>query len=536
MVAKHACDQVDRDLKEKELALLQQPEHRGHPTIQQPVLPPRLPTGTTGVKATVPTLDPHSLCVPIKKSMWIDDTKDLTYFPDLAGCSLKADTLSFHTQKRRVRVAKYGAECEQTANLARRRAVLNSVSRFVDTSAFSKKQLKGVVDAVTKRPVPPSPPPKDASVTAAAAAAISDSTDQPYEDWSNSHSTMWCSRCFVYDCNFHGVSQPRLDLEAQNRLALQKERTDCWKKAFKPSHDEDDDRPAVAAADDAPLTTFQTTVAKELFIVFEGNVDLMAEAMGAQKKRVQEYCDAQKLKVPLVPKTVTRKDTNPSNYYSVKNYNQVWYGAYRNAKIFPMFEPCVHEGPCSLEVDCRCVVSRNFCTHACSMGSASKNFFRGCDCKGDCSTEACTCASASRECDPALCKCGVSCCDDSEKTQLCKNSNMLMGRGVHLLLGPSTVAGYGVFAKHNIPKGTFVGEYVGEAISQEEAERRGRIADARKSTYLLMPASDVSIDCLRKGGLTRFINHPPQGEPPNLSSASKWPACTDSFIAPSLLC
>ena len=40
---------------------------------------------------------------------------------------------------------------------------------------------------------------------------------------------------------------------------------------------------------------------------------------------------------------------------------------------------------------------------------------------------------------------------------------------------PSSVAGWGLFARDVILKGQLILEYVGELVSQEEADRRGQV-------------------------------------------------------------
>ena len=45
------------------------------------------------------------------------------------------------------------------------------------------------------------------------------------------------------------------------------------------------------------------------------------------------------------------------------------------------------------------------------------------------------------------------------------------------MLAKSNIAGWGCFTKFSVSKGDFIGEYVGEVISHDEAERRGSIAD-----------------------------------------------------------
>lgn len=84
-----------------------------------------------------------------------------------------------------------------------------------------------------------------------------------------------------------------------------------------------------------------------------------------------------------------------------------------------------------------------------------------------------------------------------------------MRRHAHLLRAESSIkdAGFGVYTKHALKKGEFVHEYVGEVISQEEAERRGIIYDKLNMSYLFNLSSDFVVDASRKGNKTRYINH-----------------------------
>jgi SET domain-containing protein len=73
------------------------------------------------------------------------------------------------------------------------------------------------------------------------------------------------------------------------------------------------------------------------------------------------------------------------------------------------------------------------------------------------------------------------------------------------LIARSDISGWGLFNKYPLKAGDFIGEYVGEAITQEEAERRGVLYDVKNQNYLFLAASDLVIDAMRKGNKMRFI-------------------------------
>ncbi|XP_072038222.1 histone-lysine N-methyltransferase SUV39H2-like isoform X2 [Amphiura filiformis] len=72
--------------------------------------------------------------------------------------------------------------------------------------------------------------------------------------------------------------------------------------------------------------------------------------------------------------------------------------------------------------------------------------------------------------------------------------------------------GWGVKTLQDIKKNSFVMEYVGEVISNEEAERRGRVYDANGRTYLFdLDYNDgdcpFTVDAGRYGNVSHFVNH-----------------------------
>lgn len=118
------------------------------------------------------------------------------------------------------------------------------------------------------------------------------------------------------------------------------------------------------------------------------------------------------------------------------------------------------------------------------------------------------------------CKCGPE----------CMNRVVQQGRKHKLsIFKTANGCGWGVRTDKAIARGQFVCEYVGEVITYEETERRGKIYDADGRTYLFdldFNGNDnpYSIDAAKCGNVSHFINHSCD---PNLGVWAVWGDCLD---------
>ncbi|XP_041825916.1 histone-lysine N-methyltransferase EHMT1 isoform X2 [Melanotaenia boesemani] len=140
-----------------------------------------------------------------------------------------------------------------------------------------------------------------------------------------------------------------------------------------------------------------------------------------------------------------------------------------------------------------------------------------CVCKEDCSSSICMCGQLSLRCwynksgcllpefcreePPLIFECNHAC----SCWRTCKNRVVQNGLRTRLQLFRTSKKGWGVRTLQDIPQGTFVCEYVGEIISEAEAEMRQN--DAYLFSLDDKPQDLYCIDARFYGNISRFLNH-----------------------------
>ncbi|KAI9596410.1 hypothetical protein BDF19DRAFT_412974 [Syncephalis fuscata] len=156
---------------------------------------------------------------------------------------------------------------------------------------------------------------------------------------------------------------------------------------------------------------------------------------------------------------------------------------------------------------------------------SGSDFMIGCSCYGKCSSSeksTCDCLRSSDNMfaylnngklridqGSAIYECSVKCgC-----SIYCPNRVVQRGRTVELQLFKTSNRGWGIRTMEDLPAGTYIERYLGEVITNEEAERRGHDYDDAGRTYLFdldwhgHDTCKYVVDAYPCGNFTRFFNH-----------------------------
>ncbi|CAI4224337.1 unnamed protein product [Auanema sp. JU1783] len=370
---------------------------------------------------------------------------------------------------------------------------------------YSFKELQDHAYLTLKERFDPSPPMK---------------TDEA-DDELNSITTMLCVQCPEYDCTLHASTE--LDPHIKDRQKIGNQvipEEACGKTCFKKSPQ----RRSVGVEfnSEVMLQNLRTLIKAQNFNVCKltSMFRIMCEELGmkalscAELNRVIEQLRQENIALRAeLPSKKVKKLSKSERYKQFRRFRS---SLANNNRM----EPCSHSGPCQKRDDCYCFVNNLACSKYCKCSDDCAIKFPGCSCgAGFCGNQHCPCTKGGWECDPDTCS---SCnCDvvnplrskDGRDLPFCSNIFIQVGAKKDIDIGISSVAGWGCFIRVPAEKGELISEYTGEIISNDEAERRGRICDESTCSYVFGLSGEKSIDAGRMGNIIRFANH--SGTNPN---------------------
>lgn len=296
----------------------------------------------------------------------------------------------------------------------------------------------------------------------------------------HSFHTLFCRRCFKYDCFLHRLSS-NLGPNLTKRKGPELETSDepCGANCFMHEDSKDgspegkkgkiEEKKNVKVESEGASTSLiiepddvwtgsDQSFFRVLHRCFLNNY--CAIARGMQTKTCQQvYEFAQEEMKHIEPLELGKNASPPRKQQKKKINTKLWTLHIRknarkeaNQNNVYNYTPCDHAGVCGN--GCPCFETSNYCQKFCNCSSECQNRFPGCRCKAQCNTKQCSCYLAVRECDPDLCQCGAHQFHLEKVT--CKNVSVQRGLRKHLLMAPSDVAGYGIFLKDGAQKNEFI--------------------------------------------------------------------------------
>lgn len=260
---------------------------------------------------------------------------------------------------------------------------------------------------------------------------------------------------------------------------------------------------------------------KQLLQIFPNKFCEVGIMLGTSKscQDVYKYVKDHEVVMPQFTSSRKLRNSDESDILSPQKDQRKLYNGWANRQLqlnkttekglrkIVNYTPCNHPGRHCIKTDnCPCIQNGTSCEKFCNCSLNCVNRFPGCRCKNCTKSKSCACAIAMRECDPDICvSCGASKMDAPEVS--CQNMPIQLKKGVDVQMGRSKVHGWGVFTPVDIKKNAFIGEYCGEIISRDEAERRGAIYHMREKSYLFKLNEELEVDATRVGNVMRFVNH-----------------------------
>lgn len=344
----------------------------------------------------------------------------------------------------------------------------------------------------------------------------SDAKSATREQTLHSFRSLFCRRCYKYDCTLHPTILMRPKRAPKSTDIREIELCEACQ-----ARKDSDSKPVTKSTIDwSSWTGAEMSLVRVLRPIYPKNYCLISEILETKDCiQVQAFCRNEPSIHDKDPSTSVEDSEGEeslqqnTNGPRKKKRRRAWSTHLRRFQMkreeeqqyLRNYLPCDHPDK-SCDSSCPCVQSRNFCEKFCNCARDCVHRFPGCRCKAQCNTKQCPCYLAVRECDPDLClPCGS---DQADlKTATCRNVSIQRGLKKHLLLAPSDVAGWGIFLKEGAAKNEFISEYCGEIISQDEADRRGRVYDQYACSFLFNLNEEYVVDATRKGNKIRFANH-----------------------------